>query len=149
MARSQNPSGLVGSLCFVVRAQTNYVTQRNATQSALSAVHARTDLLVQCDIGTVARDSDEMQVDNPDRHVTYELFLFLKLIMIISGGRSQAGAPPFFQTLIQYCAHRTNLMDTAAKMMFRHLCEQNLTTILTGDSTDAAAIEVRGYTLQT
>ena len=125
--------------------QTDRANQRNVTQSALSSVHARTDLLAQCDIGTVSRDSDEMQVDNPERYVANEIVLFLKLIYAISGGRPQASVPPFFQTLVQYCAHRTNLMDTAAKMIFRHICEPNLTTILTGDSVDATTIEVREH----
>lgn len=33
-------------------------------------------------------------------------------------------------------------MDVATKMTFRPICEQSLTTILTGESTDAASLEV-------
>jgi hypothetical protein len=110
--------------------------KRNAIQSAFSAVHSREDLLNQCDASITVRDSEDMHVDNLDRCV-YAIHISLPGIdQPYSAGRPQASTTPFFQSLVQYYARRTNLMDTAAKMTFRLFCEQNLSTLLTGDIVD-------------
>lgn len=57
--------------CIPALGSQHNISQRNAVQAAFAAVHVRGDLLAQCDTSSLARDSDEIQVDNPERYLSY------------------------------------------------------------------------------